>query len=122
MELFCQYVYWQEIRVRRCLQLRKHCQICFCCVTHSPWTDGLHSNTVSAVTKINVNQQFGNRLRHLRQARGWSQEEFGARCNLDRTYISGIERGVRNPTLTVIATLAVGLEISIEMLFVTEEL
>lgn len=91
-------------------------------MTHSPWTDGLHSNTVSAVTKINVNQQFGNRLRHLRQARGWSQEEFGARCNLDRTYISGIERGVRNPTLTVIATLAVGLEISIEMLFVTEEL
>lgn len=73
------------------------------------------------MTKINVTRQFGNRIRYLRQARGWSQEEFGVRCNLDRTYISGIERGVRNPTLNVIAVIAAGLEVSIEILFVADE-
>lgn len=60
---------------------------------------------------------MGDRVRKLRSERGWSQEEFGDKCGLDRTYVSGIERGVRNPTLSVIATLAAGLGVSIEDLF-----
>lgn len=60
---------------------------------------------------------FGSRIRQLRLAKDWSQEEFGAICNIDRTYVSGVERGVRNPTLTVIATIAAGLGISIAELF-----
>lgn len=39
---------------------------------------------------------FGLRLRELRIERGLSQEELGLRAELDRTYISGIERGTRN--------------------------
>ncbi|WP_413649959.1 helix-turn-helix domain-containing protein [Pantoea sp. B65] len=46
-----------------------------------------------------------------------SQEAFADKCGLDRTYISGIERGVRNPTLAVINTLALSLGIELKTLF-----
>lgn len=62
--------------------------------------------------------KFGQRVRELRKERGWSQEEFADKCELDRTYISGIERGVRNPTLEVINVLAIGLSITIKDFFV----
>lgn len=47
--------------------------------------------------------------RNIKAARsllGWSQEELAARAEIDRTYISGVERQVRNPTITVVAKLA----------------
>lgn len=52
---------------------------------------------------------FGSVVREARLRRGLSQERLGLRCGLDRTYVSGIERGVRNPTLTVVHRLAQGL-------------
>lgn len=67
-----------------------------------------------------ANRLFGERVRELRLAHGWSQEELGERCDLDRTYVSGIERGVRNPTLSVIATIAAGLKVPIDDLFSTK--
>lgn len=60
---------------------------------------------------------FGARLRELRSGRGWSQEEFAHRAHLDRTYVSGVERGVRNPTLDVITRLADTLEVEVADLF-----
>ena len=60
---------------------------------------------------------FGQRLRALRTERGWSQEEFAHRADLDRTYVSGVERGVRNPTLDVITKLANTLDIEVAALF-----
>jgi transcriptional regulator with XRE-family HTH domain len=42
---------------------------------------------------------FGAAVRARRRARAWSQEELAAAAGLDRTYISGLERGVRNPSL-----------------------
>jgi transcriptional regulator with XRE-family HTH domain len=39
---------------------------------------------------------FGLRLKKLRLTKGLSQEQLGMLAQLDRTYISGIERGVRN--------------------------
>ena len=50
-------------------------------------------------------------MRERRQELGLSQEELGYRSGLDRTYVSGIERGVRNPTLRVIWRLADGLDV-----------
>ncbi|MBL0253194.1 MAG: helix-turn-helix transcriptional regulator [Polaromonas sp.] len=50
--------------------------------------------------------EFGTSLRAMRRARNFSQEELGQITGLDRTYISGLERGMRNPTLKVIALLA----------------
>jgi len=54
---------------------------------------------------------FGARVRELRTERGWSQEDFAHRAELDRTYVSGIERGVRNPTLDIIYRLAQTLDV-----------
>lgn len=55
---------------------------------------------------------FGDHLRDLRSDRGWSsQEAFAHHAGLDRTYISGLERGRRNPTLDVIVKLAHALDV-----------
>ena len=51
-------------------------------------------------------------MRELRIRAGWSsQEDFANHIGIDRTYVSGIERGRRNPTLDVIVRLATGLEV-----------
>jgi transcriptional regulator with XRE-family HTH domain len=54
---------------------------------------------------------FGRRLRELRQLRGLSQEELADLAGLDRTYISGIERGLRNVGLLNAFRLAGALEV-----------
>ena len=60
--------------------------------------------------------QFGHRVRDRRRSLGLSQEEFAARCGLDRTYVSGIERGKRNVALKNIKLVATALGISISEL------
>ena len=62
---------------------------------------------------MDVRKKFGKRLRALREERGWSQEEFADRAGLHRTYVSAVERGVRNPTLSVLERLSKALGISI---------
>ena len=49
-------------------------------------------------------------VRRAREQRGWSQEELADRSGIHRTYISGVERGTRNPTLSIIETIATTLE------------
>ena len=66
---------------------------------------------------ISVTERFGQRIRTLRKERGWSQEELAELSGLDRTYISGIERGLRNVALRNIEALAKALEVSIGELF-----
>ena len=48
-------------------------------------------------------------MKRLRKAKSWSQEELADRAGLHRTYISGVERCVRNPTITVVEKIAVAL-------------
>jgi transcriptional regulator with XRE-family HTH domain len=55
---------------------------------------------------MDILQRFGRRVREKRVALGLSQEEFADRCGLDRTYISGIERGKRNVALRNIHAIA----------------
>ena len=62
---------------------------------------------------MDVLQRFGNRLREKRAALGLSQEKFADKAQLDRTYVSGIERGKRNVALRNIEALAKALGISI---------
>lgn len=65
--------------------------------------------------------EFGKRVRELREKKSWSQEYFAEVSGLHRTYISGIERGTRNPTLTVIWQIADALEIHPGELFGQEK-
>lgn len=55
---------------------------------------------------MDICKQVGNNIRRLRTEKDWSQEELADQTGLHRTYISGIERGVRNPTVTIIAKMA----------------
>jgi transcriptional regulator with XRE-family HTH domain len=61
--------------------------------------------------------RFGETVRSARTARGLSQEEFAHLSGLDRSYIGGVERGERNPSIVAIDQIARGLRISIADLF-----
>ncbi len=52
----------------------------------------------------------GRNIRLARQSLGLSQEALADKAAIDRTYVSGVERGVRNPTVTIIARFAAALE------------
>lgn len=66
---------------------------------------------------MELKKAFGMKVRSLRRANGWSQEELADRAGLHRTYISDIERGNRNPTLTVMYEVASALGVDIAALF-----
>jgi transcriptional regulator with XRE-family HTH domain len=53
---------------------------------------------------------FGENLKNFRKERNISQEEFAFKAELDRTYISGLECGKRNPTLKILVKLANALD------------
>jgi transcriptional regulator with XRE-family HTH domain len=59
---------------------------------------------------------YGQALRELRVAKGISQERLAQLAKLDRTYVSGIERGERNPSLANILKLAAALDIEVSEL------
>lgn len=55
---------------------------------------------------MDVRNRLAVNMKRLRKERGWSQEALADEAGLDRTYISGIERKVKNPTITVVERLA----------------
>jgi transcriptional regulator with XRE-family HTH domain len=65
---------------------------------------------------------FGKRIRFLRLKAGYSQENLASLSQLDRTYIGGIERGERNPSLKNILRIADALKVSAVELFISEEI
>ena len=48
---------------------------------------------------MDIRRRLGLNIKAQREHRAWSQEELADQAGLHRTYISGVERGVRNPTL-----------------------
>jgi transcriptional regulator with XRE-family HTH domain len=60
---------------------------------------------------VDIRARLGANVRRLREAQGWSQEEYADRAGIHRTYVSDIERGKRNPTVTVVEKLAVPLNV-----------
>ena len=60
--------------------------------------------------KIQPGEAFGRVLRALRAERGLSQEALALEAGIQRNYISLIERGVNQPTITIIFKLAAALE------------
>lgn len=59
---------------------------------------------------------FGRGIRARREELGLSQEKLAERCGFDRTYISMLERGTRNPSLLNVVKLAKGLGTSVSNL------
>lgn len=55
--------------------------------------------------------KFGKILRKIRLSKGYSQQKLAFLSNLDRTYISLLERGLRKPTIETIFKLASALDI-----------
>ena len=52
----------------------------------------------------------------LRKEKGWSQEELADQSGLHRTYISGVERKDRNPTIMVLEKIAKALSVTVAQL------
>jgi transcriptional regulator with XRE-family HTH domain len=61
---------------------------------------------------MDLRQQVGMNVKRVRRERGLSQEELGFRAELHRTYISGVERGIRNPTIIVLGRIADALDVA----------
>jgi transcriptional regulator with XRE-family HTH domain len=64
-----------------------------------------------------IQHHFGARVRELRKQKGLSQEALALACDLDRTYIGGVERGERNISLLNIQKIAEALGLSARELF-----
>lgn len=59
---------------------------------------------------MDIRKVMGANVRRLRRAKGLSQEKLAFECGVHRTYVSGVERGVRNPTIRVVAKIATALD------------
>jgi transcriptional regulator with XRE-family HTH domain len=64
-----------------------------------------------------IQKQFGQKVRALRLASGYSQEGLAFECGLHRTYIGCIERGEKNITIANIEKIAKALKVKIYQLF-----
>ena len=61
----------------------------------------------------------GARVRQCREEREWTQEDLSARAELDRSYIAGIEAGLRNPSIKAVAKIARALDLTLSELLHT---
>ncbi|MEK6408811.1 MAG: helix-turn-helix transcriptional regulator [Acidobacteriota bacterium] len=66
--------------------------------------------------KQDILVRFGARVRQLRLQKGYSQEAFATKCDLDRTYVGGIERGERNVALRNVESIAKALDMTLSEL------
>ena len=64
-----------------------------------------------ATVNKNLQKVLSKNLIRIRRQRGLSQEDLALRAGIDRTYVSGCEREIRNPTIKVLEKLASALEI-----------
>jgi transcriptional regulator with XRE-family HTH domain len=69
-----------------------------------------------ATSRSSRHLAFGDALRQARTTKGLSQEQLARDAELDRTYVSGVERGERNPSLTNLLRLADALGTSVAAL------
>jgi transcriptional regulator with XRE-family HTH domain len=60
---------------------------------------------------------LGWKVRQLRESKGWTQEDLAGRAGLDRSYVAGIEAGLRNPSTKALAKLARALGVPLSTLF-----
>lgn len=66
---------------------------------------------------MEIRKRIGWNVRRLRAELELTQEDFATDSGFDRGYISGVERGVRNPSVTVLNRIAEALGVDISELF-----
>ena len=64
-------------------------------------------------------RNVGARVRQCREHRQWTQEDLAERADLDRSYIAGIEAGLRNPSIKAVSKIARGLGMTLSALLDT---
>lgn len=62
---------------------------------------------------MDICQKFGKRVRKARKANNLSQEELAHEADSNRTYISDVERGTRNPSIEVVERIAKALNVTL---------
>jgi ribosome-binding protein aMBF1 (putative translation factor) len=72
-------------------------------VENTPWLNTLQPLSLAC---MEIRETFAKNLRRLRQAKGLSQEELAHRADLDRTYISSLERSIYSPSIDVVDRLS----------------
>lgn len=65
------------------------------------------------MSRTSAQQKLGKRIRELRNDADLTQEKLSFATGLDRTYISGVERGIRNPSIRNIEKLAKALKVKV---------
>lgn len=69
---------------------------------------------------MSIQITLGTNIRRIREAKSWSQEKLSEESGLHRTYISGIERGKRNPTIEIVHEIALALKVAPSKLLESE--
>ena len=73
------------------------------------------------MTATRLARAFGKAVRDERERQGLSQEALGDAAGLDRTYVSGLERATRNPTLATMERIATALGVKLSKLVAEAE-
>jgi transcriptional regulator with XRE-family HTH domain len=68
---------------------------------------------------MDLRERVGLNVQRLRQNAGLSQEECAHRAKVHQTYLSGVERGIRSPTVLVLAKIAKALGVEADELLRT---
>ncbi|WP_413373944.1 helix-turn-helix domain-containing protein [Paenibacillus taichungensis] len=66
---------------------------------------------------MNLPESVGNRIRELRKAKGWTQEQLAEAAGLHYSYIGGVERGDRNISLETLEKIINGFQVPAEEIF-----
>ena len=66
---------------------------------------------------MDINKQLGMRIRYLRSLKKWSQEDLALEANINKNYLSDLERGTRNPTVVIVEKIARAFGITLSELF-----
>ena len=66
---------------------------------------------------MDSNKQLGMRIKYLRSVKHWSQEDLALEAEVNKNYISDLERGTRNPTVKVLEKIAKAFSITLSELF-----
>jgi XRE family transcriptional regulator, regulator of sulfur utilization len=62
-----------------------------------------------------ITRQLGKRIRELREARGWSQEQLAVEAGIDNSHLGKLERGDGNPTIELIVRIAAALGAAVKI-------